>query len=466
MISKKRIISEYDEDNLLLMECMDQIIEGNFCTLDEAVFHNKQFAQKFNVMLISFLKSNNNFVMRLNESMTKIGDSSCVKEMIEQVNSQTTAINDMRGSSQDLGDSIQNIQNAVQNIQQNTHDVIQTADLCIDEMNFSISTVDDSSQRILKINEQVALFQEKVIKINEIIDMVKKIAQKSGLLALNASIEAARAGEAGRGFAVVANQIKDLSSNTTASAEDVVKYVAEIMTGITSLAESISFTTNQLQDGNENMHKSIDDINIMNQNLSKISNEIDGIYEEINNQSALTQSFMAAINSIAGSYDTLTQECVDTGAHLFQISRDIDKARSDMARKKSKLTTLDWINVFEVDHLIFTWRVYNNLADFERLNISQLNNPKECKFGKWISLQSDHNIVDTKAFKQVVKDHESIHKYACESWYAKDKGDRYEALQHFNYAYDAYVQFTRSLKELREVIKATGDVEVTEINTN
>lgn len=205
MISKKRIISEYDEDNLLLMECMDQIIEGNFCTLDEAVFHNKQFAQKFNVMLISFLKSNNNFVMRLNESMTKIGDSSCVKEMIEQVNSQTTAINDMRGSSQDLGDSIQNIQNAVQNIQQNTHDVIQTADLCIDEMNFSISTVDDSSQRILKINEQVALFQEKVIKINEIIDMVKKIAQKSGLLALNASIEAARAGEAGRGFAVVAN---------------------------------------------------------------------------------------------------------------------------------------------------------------------------------------------------------------------------------------------------------------------
>ena len=253
MLKKKKANSQYDEDNILLMKCMDKIIEGNFCTLDENAFHNKEFALKFNTMLISFLKSNNHFVMRLNQSMSKIGDSTCVKEMIEQVNSQTSAINDMKESSQDLGNSIQNIQYAVQNIQQNTHDVIQTADSCINEMNTSIRSIDDSSQRVLEINDQVALFQEKAIKINEIIDIVKKIAKKSGLLALNASIEAARAGEAGRGFAVVANQIKDLSANTTASAEDVVRYVDELLTGITSLADSISFTTNQLQDGNENV---------------------------------------------------------------------------------------------------------------------------------------------------------------------------------------------------------------------
>ena len=34
-----------------------------------------------------------------------------------------------------------------------------------------------------------------------------------------------------------------------------------------------------------------------------------------------------------------------------------------MARKNSRLSTLDWITVFDVDHLIFTWRLYNNLAD-------------------------------------------------------------------------------------------------------
>ena len=293
--------------------------------------------------------------------------------------------------------------------------------------------------------------------------MVKKIAQKSGLLALNASIEAARAGEAGKGFAVVANQIKDLSSNTTSSAEDVVKYVAELMEGISAISEAVNSTTRQLQDGNESVHKSVREMDMITEQLNDIRNEIDGIYEEINTQSSLTQSFVSSIDSIADSYKTLSEECVTTGGHLYRISRDIDKSRSDMARKNSMLSTLDWLTIFEVDHLIFTWRVYNNLADFEQLKIEQLNNPKGCKLGKWITGQQDTRITGSAAFKQVVKDHEDIHKYACDSWYAKDKGNREEALRQFNLAYDAYNRFTKSIVALRETVKSTGDNEVTEI---
>lgn len=463
MFRKKNRNSLYEEDNTLLMECMEKVISGDISSVDITAFHNKELGEKFNAVIMSFLKSNNNFVMRLNNSMTKIGDSSCVKEMIEQVNSQTVAINDMRGSSQDLDNSIQNIQSSVEKIQENSHSVIETAYHCIEDMNSSIRIVDGSSERILKINDQISNFKEKAIKINEILDMVKKIAQKSGLLALNASIEAARAGEAGKGFAVVANQIKDLSSNTTSSAEDVVKYVAELMEGISAISEAVNSTTKQLQDGNESVHKSVREMDMITEQLNDIRNEIDGIYEEINTQSSLTQSFVSSIDSIADSYKTLSEECVTTGGHLYQISRDVDKSRSDMARKSSMLSTLDWLTIFEVDHLIFTWRVYNNLADFEQLKIEQLNNPKGCKLGKWIVGQQDTRITGSAAFKQVVKDHEDIHKYACDSWYAKNKGDREEALRQFNLAYEAYNRFTKSINTLRETVKSTGDNEVTEI---
>ena len=464
MFQNKKNTNTQENDNVLLLDCLDKLIAGDFAAVDTSTFQNRALAGKLDEMIASLYKSNNTLVMRLNDSMTRIGDSSCVRDMIEQVNSQTTSIHDMRNSSQHLEDSIQNIQNAVQNMQGNSHTVIETAQVCINDMNDSIRIVDTSAEQVLKINDQIADFRDKAVKINEIIDMVKKIAKKSGLLALNASIEAARAGEAGKGFAVVANQIKDLSANTTASAEDVVRYVEELMDGITALSESIGATAQRLQDGNENVHKSVDEMNLITNQLTSISNEIDNISEEINTQSILTQSFVSSIDAIADSYNTLSAECVTTGGHLYKISRDIDKTRSDMARKNAKLSTLDWITIFEVDHLIFTWRVYNNLADFETLAITQLNNPAGCKLGKWLNSQTDSRLINSREFKQVVADHEEIHKYACESWYAKDSKNREEALRQFNLAYAAYQRFTKSIAALRDYIKAGGDSEMTDIS--
>lgn len=453
-----------NEDMKLLIACMDKAIGGDFSQIDASEFHDVELGYKYNAVLEAFFKANNKFVMRLNDSMKRIGDSSCVKAMIEQVNSQTVSISDMRDSSKELEDSIQNIQNAVQNIQGNAHNVIETSQDSLNDMESSVQIVDESAKQILAINEQVADFKEKAISINNIIDMVKKIASKSGMLALNASIEAARAGEAGRSFAVVATQIRDLAANTTESAESVVQYVAELMGGITSLSESIDTTTRKLKEGNESVHQSIENINGIVVQLDAMSSEIDHIYGEINTQSSLTQNFVSSIDGIADSYDTLSSECVSTGEHLYHISRDIDCARSDMARHNSKITTLDWITVYEVDHLIFTWRVYNNLADFEKLQITQLNNPSGCKFGKWASALNETRITGSSEFKQAVSLHEELHKYACASWTAKEDGNRAEALEQFNLAYETFIKFQKSLNGIRRVIKSMGDNEETDIS--
>ena len=458
---KKKQNDYHDPDRALILSCMDKAIEGDFSEIDVSAFNDTELAEKYNTLLNAFLKANNNFIMRLNDSMTRIGDSSCVKEMIEQVNSQMDAINGMRSSSKELGDSIQNIQNAVETIKSNTHTVIKTSQNTVKDMQGSVEIVDESVNQVLSISEQFSEFKEKAIQINEIIDMVKKIASKSGLLALNASIEAARAGDAGRGFAVVATQMRDLSANTTASAEDAVQYVSELMDGITLLYDSVNTTADQLRTGNESIHKSIRFIDDMANQLDSISYEIDHIHGEINTQSSLTKDFVSSIDSIANSYDTLSEECVGTGEHLYHISRDIDRARSDMARHNSKLNTLDWITVFEIDHLIFTWRVYNNLADFEHLRIEQLNNPTGCKFGKWVAGQTDPRISGSSELKQAVSLHKELHDYACASWYAKERNDREEALEQFNLTYEVYGRFKKALDGLRRVIRSTGDTEET-----
>lgn len=460
-INKSLTALQEDKENLL--KCMEKAITGDFSYVDSNDFNDPEIANLYNKMIDSFFSSNNKFVMTLNHSMGLIGDSSNVKDMIEQLNSQTSAITDMKSSSQELSQSIEHIVYSVQSVQENTHDAMTASSDSVSNMQNTLHLVDESTKQIHEINKQIIAFQEKTIKITEIIDMVKKIANKSGLLALNASIEAARAGEAGKGFAVVANQIKELSANTTESTEDVVTYVTEIYEGINELVEAVKLTTNQLTLGAESVHHSVEEIDIVNEKINSISSYMDDISNEVQNQSAVTQNFVALTDSIAQSYDMLSDECLRTGNQFYKISREVDTIRGNVARKNSRLSTLDWLTIFEIDHLIFTWRVYNHLADFETLVITQLNNPKGCKFGKWLGQQTDTRITKSQEFRIVSKIHEEIHKHACDSWYAKENGDRQEALSQFNLAYEAYLKFVPAIHKLRDVIKSVGDIKETEI---
>jgi len=112
-------------------------------------------------------------------------------------------------------------------------------------------------------------------QVGDIVEMISTIAQRTNLLALNASIEAARGGEAGRGFAVVATEVKELATQTGKATEQVagqiramqettgasveaLRKIAEQIKQLETTATSIAAAVDQQSVAGQDLARSID----------------------------------------------------------------------------------------------------------------------------------------------------------------------------------------------------------------
>jgi methyl-accepting chemotaxis protein len=118
------------------------------------------------------------------------------------------------------------------------------------QLNHTVEAVSAAVTRAAKSDSEIAALSDAAQKIGNVVKLIQHIAGQIKLLALNATIEAARAGAAGNGFSVVAAEVKSLSVQSAAAAEDIARQIGTVQLSTHNAIDSIRAITKQVQDIN------------------------------------------------------------------------------------------------------------------------------------------------------------------------------------------------------------------------
>ncbi|MBN1501836.1 MAG: hypothetical protein JW982_16885 [Spirochaetes bacterium] len=246
-----------------------------------------------------------------NTSVSSIQQSESLKELINQMQSLSSSIEDMN----------RNLSNA-RAIAVESSNRAEAGGEMIKAMEKSMNTITASSE-----------------EMTNIVGIINNISNQTNLLSLNAAIEAARAGEAGKGFAVVASEISKLADQTASSIKEIDSLInsntLEIENGMKNTQmtmESINTIIHGVSEINQMMNMLADFMEkqlVTNNSVNQHAADVQRRSDEIKNGTTEQQNAMGEIVNAISNINELTQANASGSEEMAANSKNL----SDMAEK-------------------------------------------------------------------------------------------------------------------------------------
>lgn len=253
-------------DNLLQEVAVVQ--EGDL-TVEAQIEDNATgaIARAFNSMIIQFRK----IVYEIQETASRVDVAADIiqtttTDLVHRSEAQAQQIIDVSAAVDEMNVSIQQVsEHAARSAaigEQARISAQQGAGMMQDTMNEmrSIQT------QVQTVAERLGRLEESSEAIGESVQLITQIADRTSMLALNASIQAAQAGQMGRGFGVVAQEVERLAEIITDAASDIASRVGYIQRETEAVTSAMAMTRQevmkgtQLADRTERTLKEIEDV--------------------------------------------------------------------------------------------------------------------------------------------------------------------------------------------------------------
>jgi methyl-accepting chemotaxis protein len=160
-------------------------------------------------------------------------------EQIVQTSTELTAASEAMN---EIAELARGCNEAADNAIEQTRTALETVTSTVTGINSTRDTIRETEKRIKRLGERSQ-------EISGVVNLINNIAERTHILALNASMHAASAGEAGRGFAVVADEVQRLAENARTATSQIADLVSNIQAETADTLATMNATITQVVEG-------------------------------------------------------------------------------------------------------------------------------------------------------------------------------------------------------------------------
>lgn len=281
---------------------------------------------------------------KLNTNVEDI--SATTEELLASIEETTSFISDMTEKYREFEDIIKQISESALSAESKVELIKEKVKESIASTRKSQS---DATEIYSEINAKLLQSTEdakQIAEIDALSENILEIAEKTNLLALNASIEAARAGESGAGFAVVAQEINTLADVSRDSALNIQQVNKKVVSAVNKLVENakevLHFVDTKVQ-GDYNKFAETgegygQDFDYITGIVKSFSNKANDAYKESQDVQELIKQVEEVVkeNSMAVSnIADRTNQVAEISNHTLDITSDAKNKISNMVENVS-----------------------------------------------------------------------------------------------------------------------------------
>ena len=175
-----------------------------------------------------------------------------------------------------------------------TDSALETVTETVRDMESIRETIAETEKRIKRLGERSQ-------EISGIVNLINTIAERTHVLALNASMQAAVAGEAGRGFAVVAEEVQRLAESARNATEQIATLVNNIQLETNETINTVNRTIEQVVVGSEQAQRAGEQMRRTQEITAQLVQQVRSIAGASEQQKAMSAQLLEAVQRIGES---------------------------------------------------------------------------------------------------------------------------------------------------------------------